>query len=144
MDAVIRSGRAVSETALGFAVSWWMVRGAVTEAYLLKLLDVDQLSPRMLGIDEHRFRSVRYFQDPGTKTWTRFEPWMTTIVDLDTGQVLGVVDGRDHEGVGDWLFARPLEWRLAVQVVASTPPRHSEKPCGCGCPAPRSQSITST
>jgi hypothetical protein len=24
-------------------------------------------------------------------------PWMTTIVDLDTGQVLGVVDGRDHK-----------------------------------------------
>ena len=42
---------------------------------------------------------------------------MTTIVDLDTGQVLGVVDGRDHKGVGDWLFARPLEWRLGVQVV---------------------------
>ena len=33
---------------------------------------------------------------------------MSTIVDLDTGQVLGVVDGRDHKGVGDWLFARSL------------------------------------
>lgn len=121
VDAVIRSGRAVSETATGFAVSWWMVRAAVTEACLLKLPDVDKLSPRMLGIDEHRFRSVRYFQDPTSKAWTRFEPWMTTIVDLDTGQVLGVVDGRDHKGVGDWLFARPLEWRLAVQVVAIDP-----------------------
>jgi transposase len=75
----------------------------------------------MLSIDEHRFRSVRYFQDPGTKAWTRFEPWMTTTVDLDTGQVLGVVDGRDHKVVGDWLFARPLQWRLAVQVVAIDP-----------------------
>ena len=121
VDAVIRSGRAVSETAAGFEVSWWMVRAAVTEACLLKLPDVDKLSPRMLGIDEHRFRSMRYFQDPSTKAWTRFEPWMTTIVDLDTGQVLGVVDGRDHKGVGDWLFARPLEWRLAVQVVAIDP-----------------------
>ena len=46
---------------------------------------------------------------------------MTTIVDLDTGQVLGVVDGRDHKGVGDWLFARPLAWRLGVQVVAIDP-----------------------
>ncbi|MDT0168120.1 hypothetical protein [Pseudarthrobacter sp. BRE9] len=27
VDAVIRSGRAVSETALGFAAYWWMVRG---------------------------------------------------------------------------------------------------------------------
>jgi hypothetical protein len=58
---------------------------------------------------------------PGSKAWTRFEPWMTTIVDLDTGQVLSVVDGRDHKGVGDWLFAWPLEWRLAVQVVAIEP-----------------------
>ncbi|MEV7638270.1 ISL3 family transposase [Pseudarthrobacter enclensis] len=121
VDAVIRSGRAVSETGASFAASWRMVRAAVTEACLLKLPDVDKLSPRMLGIDEHRFRSVRYFQDTATKAWTRFEPWMTTIVDLDTGQVLGVVDGRDHTGVGEWLFARPLEWRLAVQVVAIDP-----------------------
>ena len=121
VDAVIRSGRAVSETAAAFAVSWWMVRTALNEACFLALPDVDQLSPRMLGIDEHRFRSVRYFQDPGSKVWTRFEPWMTTIVDLDTGQVLGVVDGRDHKGVGERLFARPLAWRLAVQVVAIDP-----------------------
>jgi transposase len=91
VDAVVRSGRAVSETAAGFAVSWWMVRAALNEACLLGLPDMDKLSPRMLGIDEHRFRSVRYFQC------------------------------RDHKGVGDWLFARPLEWRLAVQVVAIDP-----------------------
>ncbi|WP_426997340.1 transposase [Pseudarthrobacter sp. N5] len=121
VDAVIRSGRAFSETAAGFAVSWWMVRAAVNEACMLQLPDVDKLSPRMLGIDEHRFRSVRYFQDPESKSWTRFEPWMTTIVDLDTGQVLGIVDGRDHKGVGEWLFARPLHWRLGMQVVAIDP-----------------------
>ena len=46
---------------------------------------------------------------------------MTTIVDLDTGQVLAVVDGRDSSGVGDWLQARPLQWRLGVQVVAIDP-----------------------
>ncbi|MET4588863.1 hypothetical protein ABIA70_000441 [Arthrobacter sp. 754] len=34
---------------------------------------------------------------------------------------LGVVDGRDHNGVGDWPFARPLAWRLGVQVVAIDP-----------------------
>jgi len=42
-------------------------------------------------------------------------------VDLDTGWVLGMVDGRDHKGVGDWLFARPLAWLLGVQVVAIDP-----------------------
>ncbi|MDQ6740898.1 MAG: ISL3 family transposase [Actinomycetota bacterium] len=118
--AVIGSGRAVSEAAAAFGVSWWLVQKAhIHQA--LTLPDVDRLSPRMLGIDEHRYRSVRFFQDPATKAWKRFEPWMTTIVDLDTGQVLGVVDGRDSKGVGDWLFARPLAWRLGVQVVAIDP-----------------------
>lgn len=74
VDAVIRSGRAVSETAARSTVSWWMIRAAVTEACLLQLPEVDKLSPRMLGLDEHRFRSVHYFQDPSTKAWTRFEP----------------------------------------------------------------------
>ncbi|WP_314216097.1 transposase [Pseudarthrobacter equi] len=46
---------------------------------------------------------------------------MTTIVDLDIGQVLGIVDGRDSERIGDWMFARPLEWRLSVQAVAIDP-----------------------
>jgi hypothetical protein len=32
VDAVVRSGRAVSETAAAFAVSWWTVRAALTEA----------------------------------------------------------------------------------------------------------------
>lgn len=35
--------------------------------------------------------------------------------------MLGIVDGRDSEGVGDWLFARPLVWRLGVEVVAIDP-----------------------
>ncbi|MDP9982277.1 transposase [Pseudarthrobacter oxydans] len=121
VDAVINSGRAVSETAAAFAVSWWLVRAALTEACLLTQPEVDELSPRILGIDEHRFRSVRYFRATDSASWIRHEPWMTTIVDLDTGQVLGVVDGRDHKGVGDWLFARPLQWRLGVQVVAIDP-----------------------
>ncbi|MFD1846663.1 ISL3 family transposase [Arthrobacter flavus] len=119
-EAVIGSGRAASETATAFGVSWWLVQRAL-DAAVLKLPDVDSLAPVRLGIDEHRFRSVRFFQDPATKAWTRYEPWMSTLVDLDTGQVLGVVDGRDSTGVGDWLKARPLGWRLGVQVVAIDP-----------------------
>lgn len=120
VSAVIRSGRVVSETAASYGVSWWMVQQAL-HAAAFELPDVDRLRPRMLGIDEHRFRSVRFFKDPKTGAWSRYEPWMTTIVDLDTGQVLGIVDGRDSRGVGDWLFKRPLEWRLGVQVVAIDP-----------------------
>lgn len=76
----------------------------------------------MPGIDERRFRSVRYFQDRESKVWMRFEPRMTTTEDLDTSLVLGVADGRDHNGVGEWLFARPLACRLAVHVVANDTP----------------------
>jgi len=115
VSAVIGSGRAVSETAASFGVSWWLVRKAVNQA-VLTLPDVDASAPRMLGIDEHRYRSVRFFQDPTTRHWTRYEPWMSIIVDLDTGQILGIVDGRDSTGIGDWLKARPLSWRLGVQA----------------------------
>ena len=63
------------------------------------LPEVDQLWVRRLGIDEHRYRSVRWFRaDDGG--WRRLEPWMSTIVDADSGQVLGIVDGRDSAAVG--------------------------------------------
>jgi transposase len=117
---VIGSGRAAVEAASSFSVSWWLVQRALDSA-APTLPDVDAMAPWMLGLDEHRYRSVRFFRDPATMAWKRYEPWMTTIVDLDTGQVLGIVDGRDSDGVGDWLFARPLEWRLGVQVVAIDP-----------------------
>lgn len=78
----------------------WMVCAAVNEACLLTLLADDASRPRMLGVDEHRFHSVRYFKDTDTTAWHCYEPWMTTIVDLDTGQVGGgCVDGHDHTGV---------------------------------------------
>ncbi|MDJ0316232.1 ISL3 family transposase [Arthrobacter sp. H35-MC1] len=118
--AVISSGRAAAETAIAHGVSWWLVQKALTTA-ATKLPNVDLLRPRMLGIDEHHFGAVRFFENTEINAWQRIEPWMTTIVDLDTGQILGVVDGRDHTGVGAWLIKGPLEWRLGVQVVAIDP-----------------------
>ncbi|MBD1539188.1 transposase [Arthrobacter sp. S13_S34] len=59
---------------------------------------------------------------------------------LDPGQVLGIVDGRDSEDVGNWLFARSPQWRLSVQVVAID----LSAACGCGCRAPQSRSTRST
>jgi hypothetical protein len=65
---------------------------------LLVLPDVGGTVVRCLGIDEHRYRSVRFFRTP-TRAWRRFEPGGTsrlhgrisTVVDITTGQVLGVV-----------------------------------------------------
>lgn len=94
VSAVIGSGRTAAEAAASFGVSWWLVQRALDPA-ALTLPDVDALARRMLGIDKHRYRSMRFFRDPATKAWKRYEPWMTTIVDMDTGHVLGIVDGRD-------------------------------------------------
>ena len=49
----------------------------------------------MIGIDETRARSVRWF---GKETgWTRSDPWITSIVDLDPAHpawIIGLAPGR--------------------------------------------------
>ena len=83
----------------------------------------DAARPRLvswLGIDEHRFRTVRWYRDDAG-AWQRIEPWMTTFVDLASGQVVGVVDGRDSAAVKTWLKSRPRWWRPRVRVVAIDP-----------------------
>lgn len=123
LDAVVDGGRAVSAVAAEHDLGWWTVMSQVAFAALL-LADPDTVAVRRLGIDEHRYRSVRYYREPdgaGGHRWRRFEPWMSTIVDADTGQVLGVVDGRSSAGVGRWLAARSQGWRDAVEVVAIDP-----------------------
>ncbi|NYF97437.1 hypothetical protein BJY20_000829 [Janibacter cremeus] len=101
MAAVIDSGRAAAEVARAHRVSWWLVQSALTSAATLVLPGVDDVLVTRLGVDEHRYRSVRFFRDQAG-TWRRYEPWMTTLVDLATGQVLGIVDGRDSTAVGAW------------------------------------------
>ncbi len=107
VEAVIRLGRAVSETAAGFAVSWWMVRAAVTEACLLRLPDVDKLShgcwalmrtgSGLCAAFRTRQRKRRHRAGPGRGRRPRSHEWRGLAV------------------------ARPLEWRLAGQVVAVDP-----------------------
>jgi transposase len=46
---------------------------------------------------------------------------MSTIVNADGGQVLGVVDGRDSAAVSGWLAERSPAWRARIQVVAIDP-----------------------
>lgn len=119
-QAVSASHRAGSEVARAFGVSWWMVN-AVVIAAAAALPSADSLAPSRIGIDEHRYRSVRWFKDPAKGSWTRFEPWMSTIVDVDTGQVLGVVDGRDSKGIGDWLKGRSPAWLAGIATVGIDP-----------------------
>ena len=118
VSAVITSGRAASEVARAHGVSWWLVQAALSAAAVVPP-DVDDVRVRRLGVDEHRYRSVRWFRtDQGA--WRRFEPWMTTLVDL-VPQVLGIVDGRDSRAVGDWLAQRSEAWRERIEIVAIDP-----------------------
>lgn len=120
LEAVVGSGRAVEEVARSFGVAWHTVQAVITAA-VMTLPEVDHIRVRLLGIDEHRFRTVRFFRDPEAGGWKRVEPWMTTFVNLQTGQVIGVVDGRDSTAVATWLAARTPAWRERVEVVAIDP-----------------------
>ncbi|HEX6758560.1 MAG TPA: transposase, partial [Propionibacteriaceae bacterium] len=53
--------------------------------------------------------------------WRRVEPWMSTIVNADCAQVLGIVHGRDSAAVGVWLAERSRAWRDRIEVVAIDP-----------------------
>jgi hypothetical protein len=86
-----------------------------------RLPDIDRLRSRRLFIVEPRFRSVQFFMSPETKAWKRCEPWMGITVDLNTGQVHGVVDDRDHRESAIGSSNRPLEWRPGVPVVSIDP-----------------------
>jgi transposase len=119
LNAVIDSGRAVAEVAADYGVAWWTVQATVNAAAVL-LPNVDDLHVRRLGVDEHRYRSVRWYRDD-RGGWRRVEPWMSTIVNADCGQVLGIVDGRDSAAVGGWLAERSQAWRNRIQVVAIDP-----------------------
>src|SRR5215207_3815611 len=46
---------------------------------------------------------------------------MSTFVNADCGQVLGIVDGRDSAAVGGWLSERSPAWRDRIEVVAIDP-----------------------
>jgi hypothetical protein len=60
----------MSEAAATSAVSCWMVRLALTGASLMTLPAMDELRPRMLGIDDH-CSAVRYFRNADSDSWIR-------------------------------------------------------------------------
>lgn len=79
----------------------------------------------MLGIDETRTRRPRWVQDPTSGSWSRTDPWMTSLVSLDTTTcpqaVLALTPGRSSTRVKEWLSAQDPQWRAGVQVVAIDP-----------------------
>ena len=62
---------------------------------------------------------------------------MTTFVNVVSGQVLGIVDGRDSAAVAGWLSARSQAWRDRIQVVAIDPSAAFRKAIATCLPAAR-------
>ncbi|GAA4038278.1 ISL3 family transposase [Arthrobacter methylotrophus] len=108
--------RAVSRVAAAAGVSWTTVMRVTADTAVLEG-GVDRCLIRRLGVDEHRFRRVRYLKDDAG-TVTRVEPWSIVFTDLDTGAILDIVDGRRGQAVRDWIRARPRWWRNRVELVA--------------------------
>ena len=79
-------------------------------------------SRAVLGIDETRFRSVRWILDG--ITWRRSDPWMTSFVDCTPGHpgvLLGLAPGRTAACVRDWLGEQSDAFRRRIEIVVIDP-----------------------
>lgn len=116
VDALATEPRSVSAVGAEVGVSWptvmRLVAGTVTAVH-----DPDAVAVRRLGVDEHRFRRMRFVKLPDGPT-VKIDPWSIMFTDLDTGAVLDVVDGRRGTAVRWWLRQRRESWRAGVQIVA--------------------------
>ncbi|QXQ11309.1 ISL3 family transposase [Paeniglutamicibacter sp. Y32M11] len=116
VEAAIHELRAITGIARAHRVSWPTVmrKLLVTEQIVL---DVDQRLVRQLGVDEHRFRRVRFVLGT-TGKMMRVEPWSIVFTDLSTGTILDVVDGRRGKAVTTWMAQRPASWKRNIEYVA--------------------------
>ena len=100
-------GRAVSDVAAELGADWHAVNDAVM-AYGQALLDADEDrvgAVEALGVDEVLFaRQGRW----------RTQVWSTSIVDVASGQLLDVIEGRSAAGLCAWLETMPAAWRDAI------------------------------
>ena len=99
-----RFGRPVEHVADDLGCDWHTASDAVV-AWGEALLDADDErvgDVEAVGLDETLFaRSGR---------WRR-RAWCTSIVDVQRGQLLDIVPGRDAAAPTEWLLGRPEEWR---------------------------------
>jgi transposase len=118
--AIASSNRAVSDVAAEYAVSWRTAHKALVGAAARWLPEPSPTS--RLGIDETRFRSVRWVLDG--ITWKRSDPWLTSFVDCSRdgpGSLLGLAPGRTGACVREWLGEQTAAFREAIEIVVIDP-----------------------
>lgn len=118
--AIAGSNRAVSDVAAEYGVSWPTAHKALVAAAARWL--PEPAPTRVLGIDETRFRTVRWILDG--ITWKRSDPWLTSFVDCSTqgpGSLLGLAPGRTGGCVREWLGEQTQEFRDMIETVVIDP-----------------------
>jgi transposase len=118
--AIAAGNRAVSEVAAEYRVSWPTAHKALIAA-AAKWLPTPTPTTT-LGIDETRFRSVRWILDG--ITWKRSDPWLTSFVDCSRdgpGSLLGLAPGRTGACVRDWLAEQTPQFRARIELVVIDP-----------------------
>ena len=119
-EAIAAGNRAVSEVAGEYGVSWPTAHRALIAAAARWL--PEPTPTRRLGIDETRFRSVRWILDG--VTWKRSDPWLTSFVDCSRdgpGNLLGLSPGRTGGCVPEWLAEQTAAFRDTVELVVIDP-----------------------
>ena len=119
-SAIAGSNRPVTDVAAEYGVSWPTAHKALVAA-AAKWLPEPTPTTR-LGIDETRFRSVRWILDG--ITWKRSDPWLTSFVDCTSdglGSLLGLAPGRTGGCVKDWLAEQTPAFRNTVEIVIIDP-----------------------
>jgi len=118
--AIAESNRAVSDVAREYQVSWPTAHKALVSVAAAWLPEPEPTS--RLGIDETRFRSVRWILDG--ITWKRSDPWLTSFVDCSRdgpGSLLGLAPGRTGACVKDWLAEQTDAFRTKIEIVVIDP-----------------------
>jgi transposase len=118
--AIAAGNRAVSEVAREYGVSWPTAHRALVVAAAGWLPEPTPTT--RLGIDETRFRSVRWLLDG--VTWKRSDPWLTSFVDCSAdgpGSLLGLAPGRTGGCVRDWLGEQTPAFRNRIELVVIDP-----------------------
>jgi len=99
--------RCTASVAAEFGVSWPTAWAAIAARAARCVAGRSKRTPVRLGIDE-------------TRLWWR-QPWLTGLVDLDTGELIDVIEGRTGSAVGAWLDALDPDQRARIDVVVTDP-----------------------
>jgi transposase len=119
-SAIATSNRSVTDVAAEYGVSWPTAHRALVAAATRWLPEPEPTA--VLGIDETRFRSVRWILDG--ITWRRSDPWLTSFVDCTPGRpggLVGLAPGRTGACVRDWLGEQSDTFRRQVKIVVIDP-----------------------